>query len=148
MRQLGLRIKSTWGGSRKGAGRKPRRGTAGLSHHMRPFHDRDHPVHVTLRVLDDLPPLRQWDVAAAIGKAMGASEKDRFRVLHFSIQADHIHLIVEASDRMVLARGMQGLMIRMARRINGVLDRRGSVFADRYHAHYLQTATEVRNAFR
>ena len=30
-----------------------------------------------------------------------------FRVLHFSVQQDHVHLLVEANDKSALARGWQ-----------------------------------------
>ena len=47
---------------------------------------------------------------------------------------------------MRLARGMQGLAVRMARRLNRMMQRRGEVFADRYHAHHLRSPTEVARA--
>lgn len=59
-----------------------------------------------------------------------------------------MHLIVEANDRAVLARGLQSLEIRIAKALNKMMERRGAVFADRYHAHILRTPTEVANALR
>ncbi len=35
-------------------------------------------------------------------------QQHRFRIVHISIQHDHVHLICEACDRMALARGVQG----------------------------------------
>jgi hypothetical protein len=55
-------------------------------------------------------------------------------------------LIVEASDKRALSSGMQGLSIRIARQLNGMLGRRGRVFAERYHARQLKTPRETRNA--
>jgi REP element-mobilizing transposase RayT len=69
-----------------------------------------------------------------------------FRVCQFSIQRHHIHLIVEATNRVELSRGMQGLTIRLARSINQMYSRRGRVFADRYFARALKTPREVKNA--
>ena len=43
---------------------------------------------------------------------------------------------------------MKGLGVRMARRLNGVMNRRGPVFADRYHAHILRTPSEAARAVR
>src|SRR5258706_15801448 len=57
-----------------------------------------------------------------------------------------LHLIVEASDSVALARGIQGLCVRIARAVNRVLGRSGKVFADRYHARALRSPTEVANA--
>ena len=69
-----------------------------------------------------------------------------FRLVHFSIQGNHIHLIVEASDEVRLARGLQGLAVRIARGLNKLMGRVGKVFADRYHAHVLRSPAEVARA--
>jgi len=68
------------------------------------------------------------------------------RLCHFSVQGNHLHFLVEADDTRALSRGMQGLTIRMAKALNRVMQRRGVVFADRFHAHLLRTPSEVRNA--
>src|SRR5262249_41920901 len=64
----------------------------------------------------------------------------------FSVQGNHIHLIAEARGKAALAKGIQGLCIRIARGVNAATKRRGTVFADRYHVHVLKTPSEVRNA--
>jgi REP element-mobilizing transposase RayT len=73
-------------------------------------------------------------------------ERFGFRVVHFAILRDHIHLIVEAVDRSALSKGMKGLGVRIARRLNRMMRRRGRVLVDRYHEHILKTPTEVKNA--
>jgi hypothetical protein len=67
-------------------------------------------------------------------------------VVEYAVLQDHLHLIVEAKDATTLGRGMQGLLVRLARAINRLLGRKGRVFADRYHVHVLRTPREVRNA--
>ncbi len=68
------------------------------------------------------------------------------RVVQFSIQGNHAHLLVEADHTAALARGMQGLSIRIAKGMNRLMGRKGKVLADRYHSHVLRTPTEVRRA--
>jgi hypothetical protein len=75
-----------------------------------------------------------------------ACERGRFRLAHYSIQHDHVHLIVEAAGRHALACGMKSIAARVARAVNRVFGRRGAVLADRYHRHTLRTPREVRNA--
>jgi REP element-mobilizing transposase RayT len=75
-------------------------------------------------------------------------ERFGFRLTEFSVQSNHLHLMVEAEDTRALSRGMQGLAIRCARTLNRLWQRRGAVFSDRYHAHVLRTPTEVRRALR
>ena len=70
--------------------------------------------------------------------------KAGFRVCQFSIQKDHIHLVVEADHHEALARGMQGLAISAAKRINGALGRRGSVFLERYRCTPVRNPTQMR----
>ena len=77
--------------------------------------------------------------------------EETFRIIHFSIQHSHIHLIVEASDRNALTTGMQVFSISCAKQINAGVSalrgkrRRGKVFSDRYYARILKTPREVRN---
>jgi REP element-mobilizing transposase RayT len=105
-----------------------------------------YPVHVTVRVVDGLVSLRRLGRFKLVRRAILASTRADFRVTHFSVQSNHMHLIVEALDRRALARGMQGLQIRIARRLNPYLGRKGRLFSDRYHAHILKSPTEVRHA--
>jgi hypothetical protein len=71
-----------------------------------------------------------------------------FVIIHYSVQGNHLHLIVEAAGRQALSRGMQALTIRMARALNRMMCRRGTVFADRFHAHVLRSRREVAHALR
>ena len=91
-------------------------------------------------------------MAGVIGRAFRASsrshEKRRtgFRVIHFTIQSNHLHLIVEADTRSALLAGLRGLAIWIARRVNQHLGTTGRVFAERYHARALTSARQVRTA--
>jgi len=143
--QLGLRF-SRRGGWRIGAGR-PRKSDRGNPHVRRPALASRFPVHVTLSADDSLPNLRSPELRAAIERALREARErfDDFRVVHYSIQRHHIHLIVEAHNARALSRGMQGLSIRLARAINHTLKRRGRVFVDRYYERVLRTPRQVRN---
>ncbi len=75
-----------------------------------------------------------------------SKERHGVRIVHFSAQTNHMHLLVEARDERALARGMQGLSVRMARGLNRLWKRTGRVLADRYHSRILRTPREVRYA--
>ena len=136
----------TWGGRRRGAGRKPSGPRPGVPHRIRPAHQARHPLHVTLRAREGLPSLREESIFPALRRGLGQASRRGLRLLEFSVQRDHVHLIVEAADRRALSRGLQGLAIRLAKAINRVLDLRGRIWGDRYHARALRTPREVRNA--
>ena len=103
-------------------------------------------MHVSVRARAGLPPFRESVLAEVVRRAIATSQSDSFRVVQFSIQTNHVHLIVEAHDKASLSRGMQSLNARVARRVNRALDARGSVWRERYHARELRTPRSVRNA--
>lgn len=146
IRQHELTFRS-WGGARRGSGKKPSGSRTRVPHFERPAHDVRSPLHVTLRLHDGLPSLRRRSIRTRILGAMSAG-RDRFglRLTHFSLQSNHLHMIVEADDRGALSRGMKGLAVRLARALNRLWNRRGSVFSDRFHARALRTPREVRAA--
>ena len=143
-RQLELPRTCAWGGARRGAGRRPPEYRAPVQHRRRAEHRAAFPVHITLRARADLISLRQQKTFTVIRRALAASSNARFRVVHFSVQDDHLHLIVEADDTNALTLGVAALKIRLARATNRVLARRGAVWAGRYHARALRTPREVR----
>jgi REP element-mobilizing transposase RayT len=134
-----------WGGRRDGAGR-PRKPGAKLRHAPRSALANRFPVHATLRAAPGVPNLRRGRAWEAVDAGIRSAEKDGFRVVHFSVQTNHLHLLVEAADAAALARGLQGLAIRIARGVNRAAGRRGKVWADRYHARVLKSPREVRHA--
>ncbi len=104
------------------------------------------PVHVTLRASALPVSLRSAGVFPAVRKALARASRAAFRVIVFSVQADHVHLVVEADAGRRLVRGLQGLAIRVAKAVNRVLGRCGTVWSDRYHARALTTPRAVRHA--
>jgi putative transposase len=112
----------------------------------RPEHAHRHPLHVTLRAGRGLTSLRKQAVFMELRRSIKQASRLWFRIVHFSVQSDHVHLFVEAADRESLSRGAAGLSIRLARAANRAIGRRGSVWSDRYHARPLRTPREVRHA--
>jgi len=141
------------GGKRKGAGRPPKGLRSSEPHKKRPPHDRRHPVHVTLRVVSGLGSLRKRDTYLAIREAtLAVISHEGFRIVHFSVQSNHIHLLAEASGKATLSGGLQAFQISAAKHINAAITRRagsrrrGGVFADRYHSRALTSPRAVRHA--
>jgi REP element-mobilizing transposase RayT len=134
------------GGRRPGAGR-PKEKKSGVPHLVREVFAARFPLHVTLKIRAEVGSLRTDRRFLRIKRAFRYG-CDRFgmRLTHFSVQGNHIHLIVEAQSREALAKGMQGLAIRLAKGVNRAAARNGTVFADRYHSRVLRTLEEVRNA--
>jgi hypothetical protein len=118
-------------------------------HVARPAHRGSEPVHVTLK--SAFKPLRSQFVFPTLRGAVAdlnerAERLGGCRVVHFSVQFDHVHLIVEARDRRALMFGVRGLCISIAKRVNKLVRRRGRLFADRWHGRALSTPRAVRHA--
>jgi len=102
-----------------------------------------------MAVKRDVPNLRRRRLVRIFERSVLQSHDPRaFRVVHYCLMHNHFHIVVEARDRIALARGMQRLNIRVAKRVNREVGRGVRVFADRYHRHDLRTPLEVRRAIR
>jgi REP element-mobilizing transposase RayT len=155
------------GGARAGAGRKPKNGRRrtrpGEPHKARPLGKPRFPRHIVLGVTPLIRSLRKRHlysalrlatIAVAMRELHNDEVKGAFRIVHMSIQRTHIHLLVEADNKLALSRGMQSFMISAAKHINREysvkmkLDqrRRGSVFRDRYHQEIIETPRQARHA--
>ena len=107
-------------------------------------------MHVTMRRIANLPSFRQQRVGSMLLRQVHRLNDARFQIVHFSIQANHIHLIVEADDRPTITRKLSGLMISFAKRLNRQLlgNRRGKVWADRYFRRDVTTSGEMHAVLR
>ena len=151
---------------RKGVrlGRPPRGSRSSERHKKREAFRASEPVHVTLRVVEGVGRLRTRAVYRAVREAMLVSyRREDCRIVHLSVQGNHVHLLVEAENRMALAAGMKAFEISAAKHINAAVSRAGSwwerrrkrvkpkrrkgqVFADRYHVEIIRTPRQARNA--
>lgn len=147
-RQCELQFRQ-WGGARKGAGRKRRTELPRVQHRTRQLRSGRNPLHVTLRL--NSRSLRSQVVFPSIRRVFAAVNRrapDQFRIVEFSVQANHIHLILESVSRAALLSGMRSLNTRLGIHVNRVLMRRGPLLADRWHCHELTSPRAVRNALR
>lgn len=123
-----------------------RRAEGLLPHVAREWHDENHPVHVTMRRVRLGPSFRSQRVTRAIVSVIERSRRNGVRVVHYSVQDTHIHLMVEGRDSADLSNQMRTLFSRVAFAVNAITRRHGKLFRDRHHRHELKTPREVRNA--
>ena len=110
-----------------------------------------HPVHLTLKLVESpQDSFRLPEVRRAVDGVLAALHARRadFRVIAYSIQHNHMHLMVEADGPASFASGVRALCIRLALRINRALGRKGALFLERHHRRVLPTPTEVHHAYR
>lgn len=135
------------GGVRKGAGRPRRPANMGLLPHVRrPALDPHVPMHLTLRAIRGTPNMRAERITSIVRAELRRASANGFRVVHFSIQTNHLHLIVEGDRGLDLSRGAQRLASRIARLVNLAVGRSGRFWRERYHRVDLRKPRQVRNA--
>jgi len=134
------------GGAREGAGRPRKQGRRNVMHRKRLGFSSPRPLHVTVRVADEVGVLRKRKRYRVLHDVFCQTARRGFRICHYSVQDDHIHLIVEASNRAAMTAGMRSVNIRIGKGMNRKLGRRrGTVIADRYHEEHLGSPRQVRN---
>ena len=111
---------------------------------------RNGPVHVTMRIRAGLPNMRTPRAYRVLERAFRkGNEREGFRLVHYAVLSNHLHLLVNAEDKRSLAKGMQGLAVRIARALNKHWRRKGTVFFDRYHSRVIkQTVYQIKKVLR
>ncbi len=136
------------GGKRDGAGRKPMGKKSGTPHRKRYAVDEDSPLMITMKICKGLPSLRckqAHDLWRDILRVIRRERKD-FRIIHYALMGNHIHMLVEGDSAEAVSKGMISLQVRFARRWNKMLGRKGKVFADRYHHLLIDSPHAARRA--
>ena len=132
------------GGPREGSGRPRIEGSE--SHQKRAEISRHHPLHVTTHLVDRLPSLRFRAEIGVIRRALATGcKRNGLRLVEYSIQANHIHLLVEADSKVTMGKGLGGIFTSIAKQLNKQWGRKGKVFRERYFARALRTPREVKN---
>jgi REP element-mobilizing transposase RayT len=175
IKQLSFERVNGWGGKRRGSGRPNLSGT--VNHMKRPKIRLSEPMHITIKLIDGLPSLRDENVFEDFKATIKNAKHFGLHVLHFALEHNHIHMIVEAKSLHDLANGMRslgGTLGRIIRKLadlsarsrklrrenrsfhrnkdipSGPATRRGRrpVFKGRYHMRPLRTPSEMRNALK
>lgn len=126
-----------WGGLRSRSGRK-RIHSPGVSHRSRGKVTSRTPLHINFKYRLNV---RNKETLKLLRRSIYNARKQGLRILHYSFQSNHIHLIVEAESNAILTKGMRSFTITFAKGL-----RKGRVQLERYHLHVLKTVREARHA--
>ena len=149
LRQRMFRWPVKHGGARKGAGRKRQGEKRGISHKRKVGFSRPCVVHVTCKLVDGIGSLRDPRIAMIVMAYLArVCVKRGFRLVEYSIQWNHLHLVCEADTQKCLSRAMQGIKSGLARILNRETGHRGAIFSGRYHTEVIKTPTQCRNLLR
>jgi REP element-mobilizing transposase RayT len=133
----------------KGAGRPklPDHKKKSIPHRERAIIPRNTPVHVTIKINKHIvSTLRNKIIFKKISQAISKARNKGIRLIHFTIQRDHVHMLIETNDKKQLGRAMQAMGISLAKSLKNLTKKKLRIFKDRYHVHILKTLKEVQNA--
>jgi REP element-mobilizing transposase RayT len=140
MKQIKLNLfQGTHGGRRPGSGRK-RLKSVGVSHRTRAVVSAKTPLHINFKYRSNI---RNKQTLKLLKKAIRNARSHGVRVLHYSFQANHIHLILESPNNKILTKAMRSLTITIAKGLG-----LGRIQLERYHLHVLKTVRETTHAIR
>jgi len=143
-KQLAFKKVNGWGGKRRGAGRKNKSGL--VSHAAREQVDFRKPLHITKRLKPGLRSLRSTKMKIEFQRCLKRARQKGLRVIHFAVESNHFHFIVECESNEALAAGMNSVGAGLGKLIRNMCGGAGPVFEGRYHLHVLKKPREVRNA--
>jgi hypothetical protein len=137
-KQMSLNLhRGTWGGRRPNSGKK-RIHSKGVAHRTRESVNQRQPLHVNFKYRVSI---RNKEVLKILKRALLNSRTKGLRILHYSVQSNHMHFIIEADNNRILEAGMRSLTVTLAKGI-----KKGKVQLGRYHLHVLKTIRETKNA--
>ena len=131
----------------KRAGR-PAKVDRGIRHIRRERFNKPSALHLTIKVRENKADIQNKRILKALHHAIKRARLQRLRVIHYTLEYNHAHLVVEANDNKVLHKGMQAFGISIAKAINKMKQVKGAVYKHRYHLRKLKTRREVKNAIQ
>ncbi len=129
--------------NRKGAGR-PALHDPGIRHTNRPHIKKPASLHLTIKVKKKKAEIKNKSVLKILKRAILNARKQGLRVIHFSLEYDHVHLLIEADNNLILGKGMQAFGVTLSKAINRLKKLKGGVYKHRYHFRQISSTRELK----
>jgi hypothetical protein len=126
----------------KNAGRPAIR-DKGIRHTRREEIIAPRPLHLTIKLIR--ADVQNKSILKGLRHAILRARLQGLRIIHYSLEHDHVHLYAEASDNKTLAKGMKALGGSLVKKIHRHLGTSGSFYKTRYHLRILRSAMEVKH---
>ena len=131
----------------KRAGRKPIH-DKGIRHIQRERFERESSFHITIKVRQEKSDLQNKMILKALHRAIMKARYKSLKVIHYTLEFNHIHLLVEAYNQEQLSNCMQSFGVTLAKMINKVKFKKGRVYKHRYHLRRLSSVMELKNVLK
>ncbi len=128
----------------KGAGRSAIH-DPGIRHTKRPYLSKPTSLHLTVKIKKNKAEIKNKSVLAILKRAILNARKQGLQVIHYSLEYDHVHLLIEADNNFILAKGMQAFGVTFSKAINRLKRLKGEVYKHRYHFRRISSSKELKN---
>jgi len=127
----------------KGAGR-PALWDKGIRHTLRPRLKKASSLHLTIKVKKIKAEIKNKAVLNLLKRAISNARKQGLIIIHYTLEYDHINLLIEADNNSTLAKGMQSLGVTLSKGINRLKKLKGAVYKHRYHFRQISSPSELK----
>jgi putative transposase len=141
-KQLEFKKVGGWSGYRRGAGRPNRSQT--VNHMRRPRVDFSKPLHITQKLKSGIPSLRRKDFERLFHGSLQGAKEAGLHVIQYSLQHDHIHMVVEVANNKKLRAGMYSLASSFARALQKKMGLTGGIFKGSFHMVVITSPTQMK----
>jgi len=128
----------------KRAGR-PAKNDRAIRHIERPKFHRMRSLHLTIKIRENKADIQNKRILIRLAHSIQRARLQGLKVLHFALEYNHVHLLVEAGSHEILHKAMQALGISFAKGINKIKSRKGAVYKHRYHFRQISTPRDLKN---
>lgn len=104
------------------------------------------PIMITVKLKSGLRNLRCGVIHEQLKKGFLGAKKFGFRVVHYSLEGNHVHIFAEVDDKDALAKGMMSFGSSFGKAIRKFNGGTGPVFMGRYHVRVLKNPTQTKQA--
>ncbi|MGZ3787001.1 MAG: transposase [Bacteriovorax sp.] len=117
----------------------------GIRHTSRPFLKKPSSLHLTVKIKKNKAEMKNKSVFSLLKRAILNARRQGLKVIHYSLEYDHVHLLIEAENNHILGKGMQAFGGTFSKAINRMRKLKGGVYKHRYHFRKISSARELKN---
>ena len=115
----------------------------GIRHTSREFISRPSALHLTVKL--KRADIQNKVILRILKHAIYRSRLQGIRIVHFTLEHDHVHLYAECGSNLVLAKGMKAFGVTLVKGINKLKRSKGTLYKYRFHLRILKTPRDAKN---
>ena len=120
----------------------------GIRHTTRPLIKKPTPLHLTIKVRENKADIQNKIVLKSLHRAIMRGRLKGLKIIHYTLEYNHVHILVEAKNNRVLHQGMQSFGITLSKAINRFKKAKGTVYKHRYHFRQISSLRDLRNVVK